>query len=97
MKHKTKEEEILAFAESKWGHKPMERVVVKLSEEVGEVCGAVVKIEETRATTEDLRDELGDVLIVLSQMAAKLDTTLEELRATRFKKVQFRNSSLPSA
>ena len=86
----TLETRILKFATEQWGEKTMERLVNKLAEEAGEVAGAVVKSGEGRATQQDLEDELGDVLIVLSQFAAKLDTTLEGLLVKRLRAVQYR-------
>jgi len=84
------EDEILEFAEAMWGVESMERLGIKLAEECGEVAGAIVKIEEGRKTLEDLDDELGDVLIVLSKFAAKRGTTLDDLRAERFAMIKER-------
>jgi NTP pyrophosphatase (non-canonical NTP hydrolase) len=86
----TTEETILQFCESQWGHKPFAAVALKLAEESGEIAGACVKIPECRATLADLDKELGDALIVLSQLAAKRGTTLEALRALRFDQIQER-------
>jgi NTP pyrophosphatase (non-canonical NTP hydrolase) len=87
------EQEILEFAEHHWGCKDLRGVCLKLMEEAGEVAGAVVKIPEGRATEQDLFDEMGDVLIVLSQLAAKHNKTLAELRANRFEHVKERNEA----
>lgn len=65
-------------------------VGLKLGEEAGEVQGAIVKLPEGRATTQDLKDEIGDVLICLSRLAASLDCTLEGLRAERWKQIEAR-------
>lgn len=83
---------ISAFADSQWGPRTLEDVGLKLSEESGEVSGAIIKIAEGRATVQDLRDEIGDVMIVLSQMAARLGSTLEDLRNERFEKIRHRAS-----
>lgn len=81
---------ILDFAIQHWGEKTMAGRALKLGEESGEVQGAVSKIEENRATEADLDDEMGDVLIVLSQMAAMRGTTLEALRSKRFEFIKDR-------
>lgn len=62
----------------------MKDIGLKLGEEAGEVQGAIVKMPEGRATEDDLKDEIGDVLICLSRLAAKLDMSLEELRDRRW-------------
>jgi NTP pyrophosphatase (non-canonical NTP hydrolase) len=92
MADKTIEEEILEFANSQWGEKTWEGLGLKLGEEAGEVAGAIVKIPEKRATLEDLDLEVGDTLIVLSQIAARLGTTLEALQAKRFEQIKERAS-----
>ena len=63
-------EDILKFAQKKWGVKELDRISAKLAEECGEVCGACVKYFEGRADYEDIQDEIGDVLFVLSQLTA---------------------------
>lgn len=85
------EKEILAFCVERWGEKDLSDIALELCEESGEVAGAVVKLPEGRATLEDLDDEIGDVLIVLSQIAARRGTTLEELRANRFARIHARS------
>lgn len=85
-----KENEILEFAQSKWGKKTPERIALKLSEECGEVAGAVIKMGEKRATRSDLLDEIGDCLIVLSQLAALYEESLEFLRERRFREIKRR-------
>ena len=84
------EDEILVFCTNKWGIKSYEKIANKLAEESGEVCGAVVKMEEGRCTFQDLQNEIGDVLIVLSQFASRMDLTLEEIRQKRFFEIQNR-------
>lgn len=42
---------------------------LKLAEEVGEVVGAVVKVNEGRATLIDLKNEIGDAMISLLNLA----------------------------
>jgi NTP pyrophosphatase (non-canonical NTP hydrolase) len=86
----TIEQDILDFCESKWGEKDRQRIGLKLAEECGEVAGALIKIPEGRAFESDLDDEIGDCLIVLSQLAAKRGTTLAVLRAKRFHKIKTR-------
>lgn len=86
----TTEEKITGFAEQQWGVKTLTQVLMKLTEEVGEVAGAITKEAEGRANWDDLDDEIGDCLIVLSQMAAKRGRTLEDLRERRFEKIQAR-------
>jgi NTP pyrophosphatase (non-canonical NTP hydrolase) len=81
------EKEILEFATNNWGEKDLCGIGLKLGEECGEIQGAIVKIPEGRATEQDLKDEIGDSLIVLSQLAAKMDTTLDELRFGRLKTI----------
>jgi NTP pyrophosphatase (non-canonical NTP hydrolase) len=88
---KTIESEILKFATEQWGEKTLERLAVKLAEETGKIAGAVVKIPELRATAADLDQELGDALIVLSQFAAKRETTLEALQTRRFEQIKARS------
>lgn len=84
------EQTIYRFATAQWGEPTFDRIGLKLSEEVGEVAGALCKIPEERATFDDADDEVGDVLIVLAQYAHKRGTTLDELRDTRFKFIQKR-------
>jgi NTP pyrophosphatase (non-canonical NTP hydrolase) len=55
------------------------RMAAKLAEETGEVCDAVIKIEEGRRTLDDLAGEIGDVLLCLSVLAGRHGWTLEEL------------------
>lgn len=87
---KSMEAVILKFAQEQWGAKDDLAIGLKLAEEAGEVAGAIVKIPEGRATFEDMEDEIGDVLIVLSQLAAKRGTTLEKIRRARFHQVRQR-------
>lgn len=88
--HINLENQILEFCEQKWKEKTLEKLANKLSEECGEICGAVVKIPEMRATPEDLKNEIGDLLIVVAQFAAKLNTTIDELVIERFKQIKLR-------
>lgn len=78
----TSEQEILQLAEKLWGVRTLDQVALKLAEESGEVCGAVVKLEDGRASLVDLAEEAGDALFVLAQLAAKLGTTLQSLLAS---------------
>lgn len=89
---KTPEEIIRDFAFEQWGHKTPREIALKLCEEAGEVAGAAIKKDEGRAKLSDMDDEVGDVLIVLSQYAAQRGTTLDELRKRRFEFIQARAS-----
>jgi len=86
----TTEQHILAFATFQWGLKDLSGVALKLAEECGEIAGAIIKTNEGRSTHEELDKEMGDALIVLSQLAANRGTTLEKLRADRFAQIQER-------
>lgn len=93
----TTEKEILKFATEQWGEKDDAGIGLKLAEETGEVAGALLKIPEGRATEIDLRKEMGDVLIVLSQIAARHDWTLESIRTDRYEQVRQRAENVPCA
>lgn len=95
----TTEKAIRDFAFKKWGVKTDKEIALKLCEEAGEVAGAAIKIPEGRAALRDMHDEVGDVLIVLSQYAAQHNCTLEYLRAVRFEAIRIRatNASQPCA
>lgn len=68
-----------------------ERIIgAKLAEEAGEVCGALIKIAEGRATLQHLAAELGDALICLSALAGRHGWTLDQLRTDRWAEVQAR-------
>lgn len=92
-KSNTEESRILEWCEEAFHPKTIDGLVLKLFEESGEVAGAAVKIPEGRATWDDFDDEVGDVLIVLSQIAAKRGTTLKELLQRRFEFIQQRRAS----
>lgn len=77
----TSEQEILNLAELLWGPRTVDQIAMKLAEEAGEVCGSIIKMAEGRETIADLAEEVGDVLFVVSQMAAKLGTTTQALLA----------------
>lgn len=62
----------------------------KLAEEAGEVCGALVKLHEGRGGPQEVADELGDVLLVVSTIAGHFGWTVDELRAKRWAYVQQR-------
>jgi len=47
----------------------------------------MIKIAEGRLTTQDLKDEIGDVLIVLSVLAGRHGWTLDRLRGARLSEV----------
>ncbi len=84
---------IFEVARKFWGPRTLDNCALKLAEECGEVCGAVSKMPEGRASQRDLEDEMGDVLIVLSQLAAKLETTLENLLEKRWTEILRRNEA----
>ena len=86
----TTEQQILQFAQARWGRVSLGVIAAKLAEETGEVCGAIFKMPEGRATQADFEAELGDVLIVLSQFAARCGKTLEQLREARWRKIRRR-------
>lgn len=78
------------------GHpKTEEQIANKLAEECGETVGAIVKMCEGRPDYMDglaARDEIGDVLIVLSVLCDRLGTTLKECLENRWATVQHRKS-----
>jgi NTP pyrophosphatase (non-canonical NTP hydrolase) len=64
---------------------------VELAGEVGELCNVIKKLERealglpgSRATNEQLEDEIADVLIVLSLLANILDVDLETVTRRKF-------------
>ena len=86
---KTTEQKILDFATEQWGYKDLKGIALKLAEESGEIAGACIKID-------DLDKELGDSLIVISQLAARRGRTIEDLRTYRFRQIQERAAILDS-
>lgn len=86
------EERILAWRRTKtsWVPCSADAFAMKVGEEAGEVLGAVTKVAEHRASLDDLRGEMGDVLVALSCLAAWHGWTLDELRSSRFEEVQRR-------
>jgi len=86
----TVEAEMWAWQEQRWPNVDLRVVAAKLAEECGEVCGAINKWADNRAGGNDIAAELGDLLIVASTIAARLDTTLDELRARRWVTVRAR-------
>lgn len=89
------ENEILEFASTQWGERTDEKVALKACGECGEFAEAVTKIGESRATFEDADKEVGDVLIVLSQWAAKRGVTLAALRGWAFWRIKRRAEESP--
>lgn len=66
---------------------------LELAGEVGEICNVVKKLERealdlrgSRATHQELEDELGDALICLSLLANAFDINLEEVTRKKFNK-----------
>lgn len=92
----TTEQLILQFIEHEFGARTLCAIGNKLSEESGEVNREILKIEDESFNQIHLADEVGDVLIVASQIAAIMDTTLEDLRARRFAFIQQRSENLKS-
>lgn len=92
----TIEKEILTFAQSEWGISKLEKIALKLGEEAGEVQAAIHKLSEDRSTLKLVDDEIGDVLVVLSQLAALRNTTLDELREKRFAFIKQRSEHFKS-
>ncbi len=76
-----------------WGAKDPMFAAVELAGEVGEALNVVKKLERerlgmagSRATKQDLADELGDVAICLDLLAASLGVDLERATAEKFNK-----------
>ncbi len=84
------ERQIRDFCVSQWGEKTPAWIGLKLGEEAGEVAGAIVRLEEGRGPAENIDKEIGDVLIVLSQLASLRGTTLAQLRDARFETIKAR-------
>lgn len=57
---------------------------LKLAEEVGEVVGSVVRINEGRHTLSDLENELGDAMISLLNLAQTFGIDLESAFLNRW-------------
>lgn len=89
-KPETLEAEIFRFVTDQWGEKSGLDIGLKLSEETGEVCGAIVRVNQDRGTVDQIADELGDALIVASQLAFLLGGTIEQIRADRWEQVKSR-------
>lgn len=87
----TLEGRIFRYVTDKWGPKSGADIALKLAEECGEVAGAVVRMDEERGDVDGIADELGDLLIVASQLAFLLGGTLDEIRAERWRVIQERN------
>ena len=87
-----REQTISEWHDKKWPEKDDRHVAAKLAEETGEVCGALIKLVEGRRSIDDVKDEIGDVLIVLSVLAGRHGWTLEGLRTRRFIEVSHRSA-----
>lgn len=81
---------ILSFAEAQWGVKSLDSVLLKACAELGEAADEVIKTGEGRSELVKADMEIGDVLVVLSQYAAKRGTTLDSLRAGAYAKCKQR-------
>ena len=90
LKENEMEKEIFRFVTEAFGAKSGQDVALKLSEEAGEVAGAVVKLNENRGTEQQIEQEVGDVLIVASQMAFLIGKSITQIRAERWKTVRAR-------
>jgi NTP pyrophosphatase (non-canonical NTP hydrolase) len=86
------EMEILDWVESKVGPRSIDKIGLKIGEESGEVIGEIVRLCEGRkdASFDKLDKEIGDLLIVVSQLAARRGKTLEQIRRERFEEVRER-------
>ena len=63
------------------GHVPVERIGMKLAEEVGELSGAVVRHQEHRdgrCWREEIEDEVGNVMVVLRILCYRLNIDFNE-------------------
>lgn len=76
-----------------WGTKDPMFAAVELGGEVGEALNVVKKLERerlgmagSRATVEDLADELGDIVICCDLLAARYGINLERATARKFNK-----------
>lgn len=65
--------------------------------EVGEACNIIKKLERealglrgSRATSQDLADELADVIIYIDLLAARFDIDLEEAIRSKFNKTSIK-------
>ena len=86
----TTELEIAEWHDKRWNEKDDRVVAAKLAEECGEVCGALIKQHEGRRTDNDVRDEIGDVLVVLAVLAGRRGWTLADILADRYAEVKTR-------
>jgi NTP pyrophosphatase (non-canonical NTP hydrolase) len=81
-------DEIADWHADKYGIVGLDIVALKLAEEVGEVAATIVKGEGI----ERLREELGDVAIVLAAIAGRFtECDIDDLRAIRFETVRMRS------
>lgn len=90
--------EITGWHDTTWGDamvKPSWIVLAKLQEEVGELAGAMVKNREGRRTHQDIRDEFGDVMIVLAVLANRLGIDAASTMAARWSTVKLRTNPNP--
>ena len=67
--------------------------VGKVAEEGGEVIGALIKRTQNRATTDDVRDELGDVILAALAACKQLGLAPAEVIARRWASVSQRTAS----
>ena len=84
------EQQVLMWHDSKWGDKEERILALKLAEECGEVAGAYIKEAEGRLTSQDIRDEIGDVLVVLHVLAGRRGWNLSGIFEDRFGEVRHR-------
>lgn len=78
-----------AWHESAWGNPGTERMGLKLAEEVGEVCEALVKVGQghPKAPQLDLGAELADVFIVLTILASEAGLDLQSCVENKFERL----------
>lgn len=62
----------------------------KLAEETGEICRALIRYGENRGDRQNLLDELGDTLIVLTVLAWRHNTTLGDALEARWATIKGR-------
>ncbi len=91
--------ELMDLRPEGWTCAPL-RDIAKLAEETGEVAECMVK---TRKTTEDLADELSDVMIVVATIALRAGINLNEAcpkkQANRVARIlkRFHDGNYPSS
>lgn len=83
-------DELLSWHFRSFGPVDTYQILAKLTEEVGEVAGAITKLDEGRKTLADVQDEIGDVLVCLTILAARYGWSLSDLLTHRAAEVMAR-------